>query len=118
MENLKKSTELLEEAMRDIACDPETKYVWSEYYEKLEKQVQLNNIELSALAEKPTSEPDKALGLFGVSPCFSDNVRYYKENEGEAKTFRDFATDRWYYEKELITMIGAEKVNNIKSRCK
>jgi len=24
---------------------------------------------LSALAKKPTSEPDKALGLFGVSPC-------------------------------------------------
>jgi len=33
------------------------------------------SIDLSSLAEKTTSEPDKALGLFGVVPCLLENYK-------------------------------------------
>lgn len=43
-----------------------------------------------------------------------NNILYYKENEGTAKTFRDILTEKWYYESELIEVIGVDNVNNLK----
>lgn len=44
-----------------------------------------------------------------------DNIFYYKENEGEAKTFREFGKEKWYYEHELIELLGKVTVEKIKN---
>ena len=50
MENLKKSNELLEAIINGTAFDSETGIIWQHWLEEISKQVDINNIELSALA--------------------------------------------------------------------
>ena len=50
MENLKKSNELLEAIINGTAFDSETGMIWQHWLEEISKQVDINNIELSAVA--------------------------------------------------------------------
>lgn len=54
---------------------------------KIEKIIKCNSL-LGALAEKLTSEPDKALDLLGVVPCLSKKhkCRCHIENERRSPT--------------------------------
>ena len=45
-----------------------------------------------------------------------ENLIYHKENESCSKTFRDIDTDYWYYEYELVSLIGQEKVDILKGK--
>ena len=54
--------------------------------------------------------------LFNVSPCcYLNELLYYKENEGTAKTFRNIRTEKWYYEAELAEIIGIKNIDKLKS---
>lgn len=45
-----------------------------------------------------------------------ENLIYHPENEGSAKTFRDLETNCWYYEYELLSLIGKQEVDNLKAK--
>jgi hypothetical protein len=58
----------------------------------------------------------KALNIQNVSPCcYLNELLYYKENEGTAKTFRNIRTEKWYYEAELAEIIGKKNIDRLKS---
>lgn len=56
MENLKKSNELLEAIINGTAFDSETGMIWQHWLEEISKQVDKNNIELSAVANDSKEE--------------------------------------------------------------
>lgn len=45
-----------------------------------------------------------------------ENLIYHPENEGSVKTFRDLDTNYWYYEYELVSLIGKQEVDNLKEK--
>lgn len=67
---------------------------------------------------KEIPELEKALKEIKESPVDIMNIHYYPENEGHdegrTKTFRDLATNKWYYESELVGMFSYEAVQVLK----
>jgi len=68
MENLKKSNELLEAIINGTTFDSETGMIWKHWLEEISKQVDINNIELSAVAD--VSKDDSNCNLPQVSNCY------------------------------------------------
>jgi hypothetical protein len=45
---------------------------------------------------------------------YIQDLQYHAENEGVAKTFRDIRTDHWYYESEIVAVIGILNIDKLK----
>ena len=70
---------------------------------------------ITKLEEELESTKPVNVDLADISPCYLNEILYYKENEGTAKPFRNIRTEKWYTETELAEIIGIKNVDALKT---